>query len=65
VPLKVVQNPPVILKFVPKADCESTLEKIDQYEQRKPEQKFDAAFGTTFRNSVFKEASKNFIMFFP
>jgi hypothetical protein len=33
----------------------------------KPEQKFNAAYGTIFRNStvsVFKEASKNFILIY-
>jgi hypothetical protein len=38
--------------------------KLSNESKGKPEQKFEAAFGTTFRVSVFKEASKNFILIF-
>jgi hypothetical protein len=43
----------VILKIVPKAGNECTLEKVHQLEQKKEKsgQKFDAAFGTIFRIS--------------
>jgi hypothetical protein len=41
----------VILKIILKAGYET---------KGKPEQKFDAVFGTIFRISVFKKASKNF-----
>jgi hypothetical protein len=38
--------------------------KLANESKGKPEHKFDAAFGTTFRISVFKEASKNFKLIF-
>jgi hypothetical protein len=53
----------VILKIVPKTGYKYTLEKFTNESKGKPEQKFDAAFGTTFRISVFKEGNKNFIDF--
>jgi hypothetical protein len=54
----------VILKIVPKAGFECTLEKLTNESKRKPEKKFYVAFGTTFGISVFTEASKNFILIF-
>jgi hypothetical protein len=55
----------VVLKIVPKAGYECTLEKTDHESKGKPEQKFEAAFGTLLELvSVFKEASKNFILIF-
>ncbi len=39
-----------------------TQEKSTNKSKGKPEQKLDAAYGTIFRISVFKEASKNFIL---
>jgi hypothetical protein len=47
----------VILKIVPKAGYYTG--KSTNESKGKPEQKFDAAFGTNFRITVFK-ASKNF-----
>jgi hypothetical protein len=41
----------MILKIVPKPGYECTLEKFTNESKGKPEQKFDAAFGTTFRIS--------------
>jgi hypothetical protein len=39
--------------------------KLANESKGKPEQKFDAAFGTIFRLvNVFKEASKNFVVIF-
>jgi hypothetical protein len=61
------RNPPVILKTVPKAGYECTLENIDQLEQRKAGTEIYAACGTIFRItvvSVFTEASENFILIF-
>jgi hypothetical protein len=63
------------LKVVLKPACDSEnlfrkptmnvhLNKSTNEIKGKPEQKFDAAFGTTFKISVFKEASKNFNMIF-
>jgi hypothetical protein len=49
---------PVILKIVPKAGHECTLEKINHESKGKPEQKFDAGFRNFFRIStviVFKQ----------
>jgi hypothetical protein len=55
----------VILKIVPKAGYECVQEKSTNESERKPEQKFDAAYGTGLELvSVFKEASKNFILFY-
>jgi hypothetical protein len=61
----------VPLKVVPKPGCDSEhcsesrlnvhYNKSTNESKGKPEQKFDAAFGTTFTISkVFREASKNF-----
>jgi len=55
----------VILKIVPKAGYKCTLEKFTNESKGKPEQKFDAAFGTILKSvNVFKEASKNFNLIF-
>jgi hypothetical protein len=57
--------PPGILKIVPKAGYECILQKSANESKGKPEKKFDVAFGTIFESvSVFKEATKNFILFF-
>jgi hypothetical protein len=54
----------VILKIVPKADYECTLEKLTNENKGKPKQKFDAAFGTTFRIKVFsRKQAKLYIDF--
>jgi hypothetical protein len=39
----------VILKNVPRAGNECSLEKLNNESKEKPEEKFDAAFGTIFR----------------
>jgi hypothetical protein len=52
----------VILKIGPNAGYDCTLEKSTNGSTGKPEQEFDAAYGTNFRMSnVFKEGIKNFI----
>jgi hypothetical protein len=48
----------VILKIVPKAVYKCTLEKLTNESKGKPEQKFDTAFGTTFRISKCFQRSK-------
>jgi hypothetical protein len=48
----------VTLKIVQKAGYECTPEKLTNESKRKPEQKFDAAFGTTFRISKCFQRSK-------
>jgi hypothetical protein len=48
----------VILKIVPKAGYECTLEKLAYESKGKPEQKMYAAFGTTFRISQSFQRSK-------
>jgi hypothetical protein len=49
---------PVILKIVPKAGYECTLEESTNESKGKPVQKFDAAFGTTFKISKCFQRSK-------
>jgi hypothetical protein len=59
------RNPPVILKIVPNARYECAQKKTTIEIKGKPEQKFDAAYGTIFRISkCFQEAGKNFILIF-
>jgi hypothetical protein len=53
----------VILKIVPKAGNECTLEKFTNESTGKPEQKCDAAFGTTFRISKCFQISKQKLHF--
>jgi hypothetical protein len=48
----------VILKIVPKAGYKCTPEKFIIESKEKPEQKSDAAFETTFRNSKCFQRSK-------
>jgi hypothetical protein len=48
----------VILKIIPKAGYECSLEKFTNGSKEKPEEKFDAAFGTIFRISKFYQRSK-------
>jgi hypothetical protein len=55
--------PPEISENVPKAGYECKLRKMTNESTGKPEQKFDAAFRITVV-SLFKEASKNFILIF-
>ncbi len=57
-PLKVGAKPPVILKIVLEAGYECTLEESTNESKGKPEQKFDAAFGTTFKISKCFQRSK-------
>ncbi len=52
------RNPPVILKIVPKAGYECTLEKFTNERKGKPEQKNYAALETTFRISKCFQRSK-------
>jgi hypothetical protein len=54
----------VILKIV--LNVHVHWKKFTSENKGKPEQKYDAAFGTIFSESgsVFKEASKNFIFIF-
>ncbi len=55
----------MILKPVPNDGHEFTRDKIDQRDQRKAViQNFETCFGTIFTISVFKEASRNFILIF-
>jgi hypothetical protein len=58
VPLKVVKKPACDSEIVPKAGYECAKEKLTNGSQGKPEQKFDAAFGTTFRISKCSKRSK-------
>ncbi len=48
----------MILKTVPKAGYECTIEKLTDESKGKPEQKFDVTFGTTFRISKYLQRSK-------
>jgi hypothetical protein len=65
----------VNLKIVPKAACDYKIlpkaghlnvywRNSTNESEGKPEQIFDAAYGTVFRISVFKEASRNFTFIF-
>jgi hypothetical protein len=66
----------VPLKVVPKPACDSEnfsesrpmyvhKKKLTNESKEKPEQKFDAAFGTIFRISkCFQRSNKNFILIF-
>jgi len=52
------RQPPVILKIDPKAGTNEQWRKSTNERQGKPEQKFDVAFGTVFRISIFFQRSK-------
>ncbi len=62
IPLKKACSGFLIATCAFKSCCESrfecTLDQMDQWEQRKPEQKFDVAFRTTFRISKCFQRSK-------